>query len=109
MSIKNITLRLNMDKEPDRRVYDYLKENPKSYSKATVTAVCGYLDAQTRQHKEAAFIQTVIDTIRAELRTTSPLLQLMQVLQPPAVPIQLPAEEYRQEANDNALSFLEQF
>lgn len=109
MSIKNITLRLNMNKEPDRRVYDYLKENPKSYSKATVTAVCGYLDAQTRQHKEDAFLQSVIDTIRLELRTASPLLQLMQVLQPPAVPIQLPAEEFRQEANDNALSFLEQF
>ena len=109
MSIKNITLRLNMNKEPDRRVYDYLKENPKSYSKATVTAVCGYLDAQARQHKEDAFLQSVIDTIRLELRTASPLLQLMQVLQPPAVPIQLPAEEFRQEANDNALSFLEQF
>ena len=109
MSIKNITLRLNMDKEPDRRVYDYLKEAPKSYSKATVTAVCGYLDAQTRQHREDAFLQAVIDAIRSELRTTSPLLQLMQVLQPPFVPVQPPTEEYRQEANDNALSFLEQF
>lgn len=109
MSIKNITLRLNMDKEPDRRVYDYLKGDPKSYSKATVTAVCGYLDAQTRQREEDAFLQAVIDTIRSELRTTSPLLQLMQVLQPHAVPVQPPAEEYRQEANDNALSFLEQF
>lgn len=109
MSIKNITLRLNMEKAPDRRVYDYLKEDPKSYSKATVTAVCSFLDAQTRQREEDAFLQSVIDTIRAELRTTSPLLQLMQVLQPPAVSVQPPAEEYRQEANDNALSFLEQF
>lgn len=109
MSIKNITLRLNMDREPDRRVYDYLKDDPKSYSKANVTAVCGYLDAQTRQHKEDAFIQAVIDTIRAELRTTSPMLQLMQVLQPPTAPVQLPTEEYRQEANDTVLSFLEQF
>lgn len=106
MSIKNITLRLNMDKEPDRRVYDYLKEDPKSYSKAAVTAVCGYLDTQAQQRKEDAFLQAVIDTIRSELRTTSPLLQLMQVLQPPAVPMQSPEEE---EANDNALSFLEQF
>lgn len=109
MSIKNITLRLNMDKEPDRRVYDYLKENPKSYSKATVTAICGYLDTQAQQRGEDAFLQAVIDTIRSELRTTSPLLQLMQVLQPPAVPMQPPAKECWQEANDNALSFLEQF
>lgn len=44
MSVKNIKIRLNLNKENDRKVYDYLQSTDASYSKAVVSAICRYLE-----------------------------------------------------------------
>ena len=38
MSIKNVKIRFNLDKENDRKAYDYLQGAEKSYSKAVISA-----------------------------------------------------------------------
>ena len=45
MSIKNVKIRFNLDKENDRRAYDYLQGAEKSYSKAVISAICGLIFA----------------------------------------------------------------
>ena len=40
MSIKNMKIRFNLDKENDRKAYDYLQNAEKSYSKAVISAIC---------------------------------------------------------------------
>ena len=37
MSIKNVKIRFNLDKENDRKAYEYLCNAEKSYSKAAVS------------------------------------------------------------------------
>ena len=43
MSVRNIKVRFNLDKENDRRAYEYLKESETSYSKAVISAICRYM------------------------------------------------------------------
>ena len=40
MSIKNLKIRFNLDKENDRKAHDYLQNTEKSYSKAVISAIC---------------------------------------------------------------------
>ena len=44
MSIKNMKIRFNLNKENDRKAYDYLQNAEKSYSKAVISAICEYMD-----------------------------------------------------------------
>lgn len=59
MSVKNVKIRFNLDKENDRRAYDYLLSAEKSYSKAVISAICGYIELSE------------IPTARRSLNTTS--------------------------------------
>ena len=40
MSIKNMKIRFNLNKENDRKAYCYLQSAEKSYSKAVISVVC---------------------------------------------------------------------
>ena len=40
MGIKNMKIRFNLNKENDRKAYDYLQGTEKSYSKAVISAIC---------------------------------------------------------------------
>ena len=42
--IKNLKLRLNLDVEAERRVYDYLQNSERSISKEAVHSINEYLD-----------------------------------------------------------------
>ncbi len=77
-------IRLNLDKEADRRAWEYLqnmdRKKYKSYSRAIITAVNDYFDRQERikqdhyletREKEDAFLEKVLTTIEQGLKASS--------------------------------------
>ena len=106
MSIKNMKIRFNLNKENDRKAYDYLQNAEKSYSKAVISAICEYLGLSERVATEDAFLERVIATIKEELAKTNPfgLLQLVQT--PPAV---TPTEKENTETEEAVMDFLDNF
>ena len=83
MSIKNVKIRFNLDKENDRKAYEYLQGADHSYSKAVVSAICEYLELSERTATEDAFLERVIATIKEELAKTNPFGGLLQLVQTP--------------------------
>lgn len=108
MNIKNVKVRFNLEKEHDRRAYEYLKESEISYSKAVISAICGYMDLSEEKATEDAFLDRVIQTIRQETASLNPLRGLLQLVQTPA---QAPpaAEEADTETEETVLDFLDTF
>ena len=108
MSIKNMKIRFNLDKENDRKAYDYLQGAEKSYSKAVISAICGFMELSERTAAEDAFLERVISTIREEVGKSNPLGGLLQFVQTP--PAQTPAEkENNAETEETVLDFLDSF
>ena len=108
MSVKNVKIRFNLDKENDRKAYDYLQGIEKSYSKAIISAICGFMELSERNASEDAFLERVISTIREEVAKSNPLGGLLQFVQTP--PAQIPAEkENNAETEEAVLDFLDSF
>ena len=108
MSVKNVKIRFNLDKENDRKAYDYLQGTEKSYSKAIISAICGFMELSERNASEDAFLERVISTIREEVAKSNPLGGLLQFVQTP--PAQIPAEkENNAETEEAVLDFLGSF
>ena len=108
MSIKNVKIRFNLGKENDRRAYDYLQSAEKSYSKAVISAICGYMELSETIAAEDAFLERVITTIKEGLASTNPLGGLLQFVQTPSA--QTPAEkENNAETEESVLDFLYSF
>ena len=107
MSIKNLKIRFNLDKENDRKAYEYLQGADHSYSKAVISAICEYLGLSERTATEDAFLERVIATIKEELEKTNPFGGLLQLVQtPPAV---TPAEKENTETEEAVMDFLDNF
>lgn len=108
MSVKNVKIRFNLDKENDRRAYDYLQSAEKSYSKAVISAICGFMELSERTAAEDAFIERVISTIREEVSKSNPLGGLLQFVQTPSA--HTPTEkENNAETEEAVLDFLDSF
>ena len=108
MSVKNVKLRFNLNKENDRKAYEYLQNAEKSYSKAVISAICGYMELSERIATEDAFLERVITTIKEGLASTNPLGGLLQFVQTPSA--QTPAEkENNAETEEAVLDFLDSF
>ena len=108
MSIKNVKIRFNLDKENDRKAYDYLQGAEKSYSKAVISAICAFLELSERTATEDAFLDRVIATIREETGKINPLGALLQFVQTSSA--QVPAEkETSAETEEAVLDFLDNF
>ena len=108
MSVRNVKIRFNLDKENDRRAYDYLQGTEKSYSKAVISAICGFMELSERTATEDAFLERVMATIREEVGKSNPLGGLLQCVQTP--PAQTPAEkENNAETEETVLAFLDSF
>lgn len=108
MNVKNVKIRFNLDKENDRRAYDYLQSAEKSYSKAVISAICGFLELSEKTATEDAFLERVISTIREEIGKSNPLGQLLQFVQIPSA--QTPTEKENNVENEAAvLDFLDSF
>ncbi|MEJ8734265.1 hypothetical protein [Mediterraneibacter sp. ICN-202921] len=108
MSIKNVKVRFNLDKGNDRKAYEYLQGADVSYSKAVISAICGYMELSKTKAYEDAFLERVISTIREETAKTNPLGGLLQLVQQPVA--QAPAEkENNAETEEAMLDFLDSF
>ena len=108
MSIKNLKIRFNLDKENDRKAYEYLQGADHSYSKAVISAICEYLELSERVTTEEAFLERVISTIREEVAKSNPLGGLLQFVQTPSA--QTSAEkENKAETEEAVLDFLDSF
>ena len=108
MSVKNVKIRFNLDKENHRRAYDYLQNAEKSYSKAVISAICSFLELSERTASENAFLERVITTIREETTKINPLGGLLQFVQTPSA--QTPTEkENDAETEEAVLDFLDSF
>lgn len=108
MSVRNVKIRFNLDKENDRRAYDYLQSAEKSYSKAVISAICGFMELSERTATEDAFLERVITTIREEVSKSNPLGHLLQLVQTPSA--QTPAEKENNAKTEEAvLDFLDSF
>ena len=106
MSIKNLKIRFNLDKENDRKAYEYLQCADHSYSKAVISAICEYLGLSERMATEDAFLERIIATIKEESAKNNPfgLLQLVQT--PSAV---TPAEKENTETEEAVMDFIDNF
>lgn len=79
-----------------------------SYSKAVISAICGYIELSEIKESEDAFLERVISAIREETSKVNPLGGLLQLVQPP--PVQIPAEkENNAESEEAMLDFLDSF
>ena len=108
MSIKNVKIRFNLDKENDHKAYDYLQSADHSYSKAVISAICEYLELSERTATEDAFLERVITTIKEELAKANPFGSLLQLVQTP--PTQIPAEkENKAETEETVIDFMDSF
>ena len=108
MSIKNVKIRFNLDKEKDRKAYEYLQGADHSYSKAVISAICEYLVLSERTATEDAFLERVITTIKEELAKANPLGGLLQLVQTP--PAQIRAEkENKAETEETVMDFMDNF
>lgn len=108
MSIKNVKIRFNLDKENDRKAYEYLQNAEKSYSKAVISAICGYMELSEAKAAEDAFLERIITTIKEETAKVNPLGGLLQFVQTP--PAQTPAEKVNNTESEEAmLDFLDSF
>ena len=108
MSVKNVKIRFNLDKENDRKAYDYLQSAEKSYSKAVISAICGYMTLSERTANEHAFLERIISTIREEVKKSNPFGGLLQFVQAPSA--QTPTEkENNTETEEAVLDFLDTF
>ena len=106
--IKNVKIRFNLNNENDRKAYDYLQGTEKSYSKAVISAICGFVELSERTASEEAFLERVISTIREEVAKSNPLGGLLQFVQTPSA--QTPAEkENNAETEEAVLDFLDSF
>ena len=108
MSVRNVKVRFNLSKENDRKAYEYLQNAEVSYSKAVISAICGYMELSERTATEEAFLERVISTIREETAKSNPLGGLLQLVQQPVA--QTPAEkENNAETEEAVLDFLDSF
>ena len=108
MSIKNLKIRFNLDKENDRKAYEYLQGADHSYSKAVISAICEYLELSERTATEDAFLERVIATIKEELSKANPFGSLLQLVQTP--PAQISAEkENKAETEETVIDFMDSF
>ena len=109
--IKNLKLRLNLDVEAERRVYDYLQNSERSISKEAVHSINEYLDLIEERKNEDRLLNRITTTIEDKLKMLTPLLNLLTLTQPVAQPQQAVtvSEKKDSAAEENMLEFLDSF
>lgn len=106
MSVRRLNLRFNLDREEERRAWEYLQGVTRSKNSVIIQAVNAYEDALTQREREDAFLERLAQTVRAELKG----VQIM-VAQPPAQTASVPVGETAEQAEseDTLLEFLDSF
>ena len=107
MNIKKTNLRFNLDKESDKKAYDFLqsldKSSFKSVNRFVIYLVNDYADNKHRERAESQLTEKIVSAIREELKAFAPmqLFQLLGQMQPP-----IPKEQNSAETEDEMINFL---
>ena len=113
MKTKNLTIRLNLNKEDDRKAYEYLQRAKKSYTKSVVAVICEYEKMTEQKNHENSFEDRLISAVREEIAKNDPLRVLAQMVQNPATQISSspPVAEQLEETEsvETLLDFLDNF
>ena len=111
MKTKNLTIRLNMDKEDDRRAYEYLQRAEGSYTKTVVAVICKFEKMMEQRGYEDSFEDRLISAVREEIAKNDPIRSLVQIVQTSSAqnPPELPVAEQESEAEETLLGFLDSF
>lgn len=110
MSIKKTNLRFNLDKESDKKAYDFLqtldKSSYKSVNRFVISLVNDYADNKYREQAESQLTEKIVSAIHEELQSFAPLqlFQLLGQMQPPT-----PKEQNSAENETTAMDFLSNF
>ena len=110
MSIKNLKIRFNLDKEADKTAYDYLRSTDLSISKEAIRTINEYLVLSEERKQEDRFLNAVTAIIQENLKALVPLLNLLsmtQTIQQPSQPLQEQPKDNK--AEDNMMDFLDNF
>lgn len=107
MNIRNVKIRFNLDKENDRKAYEYLCNAEKSYSKAVISAICDYMELYKTKEEQDAFLRRAIQTIQQVADETVPLAYLPSFMQALNSPTSLP--DNTGETEETVLDFLDNF
>ena len=65
--IKNIKIRLNLDKEEHRRAYEHMSHSGKSFSQFVIDAVNRYGGYLSEEEEKERMLQRVSETVRGTL------------------------------------------
>ena len=110
MSIKKTNLRFNLNKEADKKAYEFLlsldKSSHKSVNRFVILLINDYADKKYLKQAEQNFTERIVSAIREELKAFAPLqlFQFLGQMQPPA-----PKEQNSAENEMSAMDFLSSF
>ena len=107
MSVKKTNLRFNLDKESDKKAYEYLqsldKSSHKSANRFVISLINEYENKKHCERAEKDFTEKILSAIRNEMRAFEPLklFQLLGLMQQPA-----PQEQNSAEDENEMMNFL---
>ena len=107
MRVIKTNLRFNLDKEADKKAYEFLqtidKSSHKSVNRFVISLINDYADKKHIEQTERNFTEKIVSAIREELKSFAPLqlFQLMGQMQPTE-----PKEQNSAEAEDEMMNFL---
>ena len=110
MSVKKTNLRFNLNKETDKKAYDFLrtldKSSHKSVNRFVISLINDYADNKYREQTESQLTEKIVSAIHEELKAFAPLqlFQLLGQMQPSA-----PKEQNSAENEMSAMDFLSSF
>ena len=107
MKVIKTNLRFNLEKEADKKAYEYLqsldKSSHKSVNRFVISLINEYADKKHIEQTERNFTEKIISAIREELTAFAPMqfFQLLGQMQPPT-----PKEQNSAENEDEMMNFL---
>ena len=107
MSVQRLNLRFHLEREGERRAWEYLQGVENSKNRAIIQAVNAYAEAQAKQIREDAFLNRIVETIRAELKSVPQPMVTQTSPQTQSNPVDEAAEQV--EIEDTVLNFLDFF
>ncbi len=107
MKVIKTNLRFNLEKEADKKAYEFLqsldKSSLKSVNRFVISLINDYADKKHIEQTERNFTEKIVSAIRDELKAFAPmqLFQLLGQMQPLA-----PKEQNSAENEDEMMNFL---
>lgn len=107
MKVIKTNLRFNLEKEADKKAYEFLqsldKSTHKSVNRFVISLINNYADKKHIEQTERNFTEKIVSAIREELKAFAPMqfFQLLGQMQPPA-----PKEQNSAENEEEMINFL---